>query len=129
MAEIWADYRFCSAAWNTAVLQGHRFVSQLDPFPQESNHAKFELKRLRNGWVITDSSKKDKFILFFYFIIIFIILPTDNSTIANARFSFSLALAGDGNKAHFFHFWNIYFFIRELTKNKILYCHRQRELN
>ena len=73
------------------MLQGHRFVSQLDPFPKESNHAKFQLKRLRNGWVITDSSKKDKFIFYF------IILPTDNSTIANARFSFSLALAGDGN--------------------------------
>ena len=95
MAEIWADYRFCSAAWNTAVLQGHRFVSQLDPFPQESNHAKFELKRLRNGWVITDSSKKDKFIIFYFIIII--ILPSDNNTIANARHSFSLALAGDGN--------------------------------
>ena len=34
-----------------------------------------------------------KFIFYYYFII----LPTDNSTIANARFSFSLALAGDGN--------------------------------
>ena len=102
MAEIWADYRFCSAAWNTAVLQGHRFVSQLDPFPQESNHAKFELKRLRNGWVITDSSKKDKFIIFIFYYY-FIILPSDNSTIANARYSFSLALAGDGNKLIIYH--------------------------
>ena len=63
MAEFLADRNSACSAWNTAVLQGHHFVSQLDPFPQESNHAKFELKRLRNGWVITDSSKKDKFII------------------------------------------------------------------
>ena len=30
--------------------------------------------------------------------IFIVILPSDNRTIANARFSLSLALAGDGNK-------------------------------
>ena len=92
MAEILAVERFCSAAWNTAVLQGRCFVSGHDPFPQESDHAKFQQKRLRNGWVIKTVPKKDKFIL----LLLFFILPSDNRTIANARFSFSLALAGDG---------------------------------
>ena len=49
MAELWADKRFCNAAWNTAVLRGHCFDSKLDPFYLENHHAKFQLNPLRNG--------------------------------------------------------------------------------
>ena len=53
MAEIWAHYRFCSAAWNTAVVKGNCFDSRLDPFRLDGNHAKDQLNALRNGWVFS----------------------------------------------------------------------------
>ena len=36
-----------SAAWNTAVLQGHCFDLRLDPFHLESHHANFQPNPLR----------------------------------------------------------------------------------
>ena len=91
MAEIWADYRFCSAAWNTAVLQGRCFVSCHDPFPQESDHAKFQQKRLRNGWVLKTVPKKDKFILFFILFFQPIIEPSLTLDLALVWLSLAMA--------------------------------------
>ena len=56
--EKWLRYRlwnvqgFCSAAWITAVVQGHSFNSGLDAFHLESHHGKFQLNPLRYGWDI-----------------------------------------------------------------------------
>ena len=52
MAELWSDKRFCSAACNTAVLQDLFFVCRLDYLHLKSNHAKFQLNLIRNGWVM-----------------------------------------------------------------------------
>ena len=46
---LFSVQRFCSAAWNTAVLQDHCFDSRLDPFHLGSHHSKFQLNQLRNG--------------------------------------------------------------------------------
>ena len=49
MAEFFADRNSACAAWNTAVLQGHCFVSRLDCLHLKSNHAKFQPNPIRNG--------------------------------------------------------------------------------
>ena len=49
MAESLADSNSECAAWNTAVLQGHYFVSRLDCLHLKKNHAKFQLNPVRNG--------------------------------------------------------------------------------
>ena len=55
--------RFCSAAWNTAMLQGPSFASSIDPFHLEDNHAKFQLNLLRNGWDIGCTLFRDSAVL------------------------------------------------------------------
>ena len=51
MTNLWLtkDKRFCSAAWNAAVLQDPSFVSRIDSFHLETDHAKFQLNLLGNG--------------------------------------------------------------------------------
>ena len=49
MAEFLADRNSACAPWNTAVLQGHCFVSRLDWLHLNVNHAQFELNPIRNG--------------------------------------------------------------------------------
>ena len=48
MAEGLVDRNFACAAWNTAVLQGHCFVTWLDCLHLKSNHAKFQLNPIEN---------------------------------------------------------------------------------
>ena len=47
MAEFFVDRNSACAAWNTAVLQGHCFVSRLDCLHLKSNHT----KQLNSKWV------------------------------------------------------------------------------
>ena len=49
MAEFFADRNSACAAWNTAVLKGHCFVSRLDCLHLKINYAKFQLNPIRNG--------------------------------------------------------------------------------
>ena len=49
MAEFFADRNSVCAAWNTAVLQGHCFVSRLHYLQLKSNNAQFQLNPIRNG--------------------------------------------------------------------------------
>ena len=49
MAEFFADRNSACAAWKTAVLKGHCFVSRLDCLQPKSIYAKFELNPIRNG--------------------------------------------------------------------------------
>ena len=44
-----ADRNSACAAWNTAMLKGHCFVSRLDCLHLKSNHAKFQLNPISNG--------------------------------------------------------------------------------
>ena len=44
--------RFCGAACNTAVLQCLCFLCRLDYLHLKSNHAKFQLNPIKNGWVM-----------------------------------------------------------------------------
>ena len=52
IAEFLADRNSACAAWNTALLQGHCFVSRVDCLHLKSNHDKFQLNPIRNCWVI-----------------------------------------------------------------------------
>ena len=52
MAEFFVDRNSACAAWNTAVLKGHCFVSRLDCLHLKNNYAKFQLISIRNDWVM-----------------------------------------------------------------------------
>ena len=54
MAEFLADRNSACTAWNTAVLQGHSFVSRLDCLHLKNNHGKIQFNPIRNGGVMVE---------------------------------------------------------------------------
>ena len=66
-------------------------------FPPKEWSCQISARKVDKWLRYKDISEEGQVYYFYFILFYFIILPRDNSTIANARYSFSLALAGDGN--------------------------------